>query len=1728
MVDYLIRDAVVAYCETQGLDTTAYFDFVTAMRLPPGNRLLKTVSEKLIDDYQRASKFKWLADEAELQAELIILKNIVEALKPLKGHSKKIKGSVTDFPLAANLISDTNNDEFIANIYAALKIYLLRLSRHQSTSSVMKSNTLDNIATKSRQKFAHVIRQNFVMNDVYANKQSFVDLLYSIHEDSKTFPKNFVEWIANQNIPKSVTRAPISPVIQVAGESYAEQKTVLYSANPIEIEENLIFRQSRILKIQTATELDDDERIHEILEYQVDSEIPVSYETVEQSLIYGSRLCTQERMLLSLRSNVFTDFELKLFIEGCNKHLQSANEQVSIASALLQLILLTARNMQQLKSFLLSNKLPAQTEGIDLKHEFWRRKSIEMPKAVKPEMDCNLLKPHQEFVDLPLPTKLMQKLKSCAVDNNTIGDLMRRSKVAEPFLLDTLALIMEVIPRRGTLAQVRSSLFQKLALEYDPGFASLLLATTEYITPTPLYYKSAKLSTLHQSYKTALEKLDFEVSESANLENHQITGSHLAIDDQALSKFFLTKYRKLEQKAEELNNEQSAINFFNELTHYTILILLASTGHRTRNEFQFEPSLYNAELNLLLLADKVQFDDSAIRFVPLSDVAHSSMIEYGKVARRIATYISNRELKVSLVRKSNWQESTLSEPFFSILTNSNSRGVTSNDIKNYLAVENLYLPLNFFRHRLCSTLSKFDGGDAINWMLGHIGVGEHPLGLTSTLTLSDISQCKKIINDSIEPLAIQIYKALPARGLPSNEYQGETTSFIPSNLNLQKMTFKQRLKWVLGIFKKFRQTLEDGQSVLDYIDEFTIYSIEKAMALQCRVDSYACMRLINRTIERYRKDGVIPDQQTWRMPFYEPSSLLSPTFFCESKTVIKLREQLSKRLMGLANTLNSQQALFEIVLSVICQSARHFKNEGFVSALQHERFTIGGLHFFDYPFEHSKKRLYLDALTVGLLHRFPAFQEQKFSETKFLSFLKKTLKDVGIMPKPEVLRSISAFSYWLAFNDVQPQEPGILRSMRLNALQSKPLSHLALARLLTPKVLNLIQPMLEKPKQSANYNLRKTNMTSKAFVERKFFDQLMKNVSSRLSKNEAGQTIKNVLRQIWQEYVGAKSSKISDLIAASSHLSDAAIATLIFMTDVSKRKGRGGRKNISYRTLTTNFSKVCVPILDIAQDQKFFVFDEDELEDFYTQVLDVRELQTRPRHTEMLKDLHKCVEKHFYLADVNWYEIEPNIPADSQQRQANVIVQSDYEKALYLLITDPFSNERERVIQAAILIFSYRLGLRRAEIKYRLQREVDSPDNLLYVYSNYLYRLKTVNANRRIPKQLLLNDQEQEIIKSLIIIAKRSHDNSRGRVFNISDPEFAKRCARVTESLVCVTEDNEVRLHDCRHSFATFLCLAGIVQEYSLLYSQVKAWCRQKPEYFKLKWLQTTVGKTQFQAHKYLNTLAIAIGHSTPLTTLTHYVHELDLHHLDMQSMYREHYSHILQQDFAKWLDTQNVNARKIVSRSTNLAQISLMQRIINSSWRLPITLELRERSDMFLSAQKLHHSSYEEWLIKLGDFRKLASAPDPDFNKNNSLMLELFELFRERELKAPIDICTSFGSIRANRHIRSRVMHALSSRDLPEHLEFFAHYEVDELVRLSSVVLDSYYGNNGYFISERKFADIKTFEKFGLIFAAKCKQEVNSRVSKEIGTVGYVMKCKTDISDSLFVAAIIIQLNYR
>ncbi|WP_445424820.1 hypothetical protein [Alishewanella sp. HL-SH06] len=1735
MHDKAAIKTVIDYCRENNLDETFYLNFIAALRLPPSYLHLRLAVEALQGEYQRASRFNWFSNEPLFTQEKLIVSNIASALKNTRRHSDNLIGLYDTFPLAVFLMLPHHESVgIVSEIYAVLKIFALRYSLEQlssqegSQSRLGNLGNLGNMVTEIRRHFKKTSSRNYVINkEFYSDFKSFITLLSDKNGQIWSIPTPFIDWMSTLAI--APTRSKTNNIKRNLTLVNGVTSSVKPNEKHVDVEKinNIPGKSTRYLHTKPQQVVEEDESLDEIFEFSADPEHPISLETVEQSLLYGNRLRTQERLLLSLRTNVLTEHELAIFISGCINSLQAEKEKEAFCAATLLLSFLTARNLDHINQFTLGQNLAFDTEGIDITKGIWRRKSIVMPNAVKLGHNHPILFEHSDYAALPLPTVLVRFLQKSFTAITEWSQLLRKVDVEEEQLLAYLKKIMASIPRRNTLAQIRLSLFQQLALKTDPGYAALVLATTEPLTPTPLYYKSVSLHNLQQSYSDYLREIGLypQTAEHRPDAEQIYTGSYIAVDDTQLADFFSRSFENLtELFVQSSQTEQGVIAFLNALTCYTTVTLLACTGHRNRTEFQFEPALFNLELDMMILSDKTQYDDASIRFVPIADIAKAALVNYAKTCRALAAKLDDHHLKVALLKKGLWQQGDIDIPFLSIIKGSNVRAVSSEDVSLYLVNAGLNLPLNFFRHRLCSRLSEVLSVDAVNWILGHVGEGEHPFSLTSTLTLTDISECRQYINDAVALLNIQIWEAPSQRGLAALPlFKPSSEGYVPEYLTVKRMSFRERVKWVKDLFREFSKRLEPDESILEHLDEFMDAALNRALELGNHDDSVACVKIINRKIERLAVNHEEPQAQHWRMPLSESLVALDTRFFYEGRRVRALRERLSERIVHPDFVIDPKEAVYEVVLSVLIQSAIHFTTTDFIKSLQSERFTLNGLHFFDYRKNENLHRIYIDPLSVGLIKRHPYFSEQLFSEKRFLKFARAVIQNLGLALPGEFFSSLSEFSRYIAFYDNQSTEPALMRSFRLNKIQTNPLSQSALARLLTPGVLPE-KRQLSEPKQSANYLKRHSAQSVQLLNERKFFDNFIKIVGYKRASREPGVTIKTVIPHIWAEFVNSRSIEISDLLAKSGHLSDAAIAVLLFMVDVGKRPGRR-RKNISFNTIKTYFSKICVPLLDVAQEQKILAYDEDELSDLYSGVLDCRELATRPRHAEMLSDLHRCVEKHFYLPEINWFEIEPNILKKDEKRYGNILTTSDYEQILVLLRNDPYSDERTRLYQAVIFILAYRCGLRRSEIKNRLHRDLESADGLLYVFTNKHYRLKTINANRRIPATLLLNQTERDIISQLLAFSKRLDSSPKGRVFNVSDSEFAHLCSRVTEAIVTATENDNARLHDCRHSFATYMCWVGIIPEKSQLSLAVTSWCRQPPEVFLKNWMLVTTGKSSAQGHKFMATLALAMGHGSPLTTLSHYVHELPLLNLEYQCYYAENNRFVTHKNLGGWLDTSDQNTRQISVRSEISTPISLMQRIMKTAWRLPESILLTPRTLKALPEKDLRKSHLECWLEKLADFRALALADEDDLDPSQPLMNRLYELFENRQHAAPLLLMSPEGKIKPNSHIRSRVRRVLTGRKIITVLTYLAECDISpEQCRVAlDTLIEAYMGNRNFFMTNKKLAALGSFEQLGLIIIPLATGVRKTGKSIKNGAFYRCQLKSVDISDEMYVSCVIL-----
>ena len=606
---------VIEYCREHRLDEKTYLKFIEALRLPSSYLHLRPVAETMRGEYDRATRFIWLSSEGQFTAEKQIISNIAVALKNTARHSQNLTGYYDGFPLAVFLLSrHPENLGFVSDIYSVLKIYAIRYSLELQVAGDGAAS-FNNMVTTVRRSFMKSSSKNYLVEDIYSDLNRFIALLSDKNVRIWEIPQSFIDWISNRIIASS----RIKKKVQILHQSILETEVSRFqklSEKHVDVEKiNIPGKATRYLRIRPEQVVEEDESIDEILEFSADPEHPISLETVEQSLLYGNRLRTQERALLSLRTNVLTDHELAIFVKGCVKLLEAEDKEKGLCAATLLLKFLTASSLEDIGHFTVGPHLAPDIEGIDLTQGIWRRKSITMPNAVKPESNKSILFEHSDYVDLPLPIVLVRFLRKSALSQTTWGQVLQKENVGEEQLLAQLKIIMASIPRRNTLAQIRLTLFQQLALKTDPGYAALVLATTQPITPTPLYYKSASLHQLKLSYSDSLEEISLypEVPEHRADAEHIYTGSYIAVDDAQLADFFKLAFENLTQLfLQSSQKEQGIIEFLNALTCYTTVILLACTGHRNRTEFQFEPALFNLELDMMILSDKTQYELSLI------------------------------------------------------------------------------------------------------------------------------------------------------------------------------------------------------------------------------------------------------------------------------------------------------------------------------------------------------------------------------------------------------------------------------------------------------------------------------------------------------------------------------------------------------------------------------------------------------------------------------------------------------------------------------------------------------------------------------------------------------------------------------------------------------------------------------------------------------------------------------------------------------------------------------------------------------------------------------------------------------------------------------------------------------------------------------------------------------------------------------------------------------------
>jgi hypothetical protein len=324
----------------------------------------------------------------------------------------------------------------------------------------------------------------------------------------------------------------------------------------------------------------------------------------------------------------------------------------------------------------------------------------------------------------------------------------------------------------------------------------------------------------------------------------------------------------------------------------------------------------------------------------------------------------------------------------------------------------------------------------------------------------------------------------------------------------------------------------------------------------------------------------------------------------------------------------------------------------------------------------------------------------------------------------------------------------------------------------------------------------------------------------------------------------------------------------------------------------------------------------DALEELYESLLEAQ--PTAPMRRNLAKGLlefHGYLQKRFSYPPISPYAAL-GIGKSPQFVDAQIISEEQYRQVLRDLATGPLSHRSPRLAMVAqgMVIFGYRLGLRRNESLKLLRRDLQLPalavtraaavrrrhPNLkpltheqisalrlpaaLHIRPHSQRALKTRNSTRTLPLHVLLEPDELQLIERLAWSRDEEEERSPYSEFLFCIPELQTRWVSESSllpaihvSLRRITGCSDMHYHHLRHSAATWLTFKlaasalGACEKARLIFGeqpQTMAWLLDAER------LDSAFFHSQEAAtRRVIHITSAVLGHASPKTSLLHYVH---------------------------------------------------------------------------------------------------------------------------------------------------------------------------------------------------------------------------------------------------------------
>lgn len=1448
-------------------------------------------------------------------------------------------------------------------------------------------------------------------------------------------------------------------------------------------------------------------------------------DSIAQDLLHNNRLELMESLHLPLHSHYLREDEAKQLFHYLEQQLQNKSSKAALNAAIVLLALLTGKEEEPLASLPMSRQVQKERECIDLERQCWNKPNILLRDQFQPtDEQQSWVSPCCCWLALPLPQTLVEVFKyHLGAQNKSIVPLS--ILLTQPIAALIKQALSQVCTNRPlTLAQVKRFMFSRLAQHYDPQFAMLLLSTVKLDNSHHLYYLAVSPEQLIRAYATEINRcmLDDDINIDTAitvLSKEEMYGSKNTLLIDRVYQRIQRCFSQLNTMSGSFSHKKSAlIRLFNDLNCYTGLMAVAASNHRIRVHYTFTENSFDCEHGVILVSDKVHYNDSAIRLLPMPDCLQQQLIIFKSYRNKIIQALVCCDPGLAKQLKSIDLQLGF---FYSISPEQNIVPLGHQHLQAYLG-DDWCLPLNTFRHHYCQTLRNDPNvAKFAKSLMGHVNHGQHVLSDFSNLSIDTIMQAKPVSNDLMAKLGFSV---LPAINKKRTSLSVSGIQLFPADNKQFSATLCRHL-----VREKIDACLCDDKPIA--LDGLQKYVFDTLMHSVKDIPNTENHRRLILTFNRYfHKLYYFNHQQ--RTQHFDIATDLDVDGLTLSSLCLKQSSNRQMILSLLKDLLETKQVQQDheiyILLSLLIFSPviAGISLTMLVQALREQRFRVVDDHWY-LPFP-DNRRWYLDPMSTAMLlavQQPHPFIDKKRLIVKVDTLLRSRLHHYGILSYNDALQVLVACREYVL--------PSEVNAFKAGRLVSYPLSDATLCRFLTTRQYEVTRP------RQPHCNL----MSQKAITPQDILNcqQALGSIHFRLKKLPTSPTKKQLgeaILEAWRSLLNEPSTTGINRLREHTQAAYNTAISLCFDYLFLRTQMKGKRKaNAAKSTIIQYRDSAVLPFLHTFGMSDIESFDAEEFEDMYRYMLSSHITASRRYKAERFRDLHYQTRHLYPLPHLRWHQIEPSLADDKTIiNNANIVTMQDYDLTLEYIQHDQLLTATQKAYYQLTLILMMRLGLRPHEVWGLEYSDFTQNGEYLYIHSNAIRRLKTCAANRQVPVTLFLNDSEKKLLDTWTGSAQKRGTNKRIFYFIHQDHEEEQhRCQHyLTRCLKQISKDATLTLYHARHSFATHLYwLLQPQTTPSMITPQLRRWSRHQDLLkFREELMLHLVGNIN-EPQKVFFALAKMIGHRHPSTTFSSYIHGVDIQHCIVHN--RHLYSMITATERQRLcqlvaLSSDTLRKRLFTEKAVDSKYARLFSHVTGKArYQLPSTpYEL----PINLPCQKLRSAEMQlDTLLTLNGY--LHDIIRLNHYQPERVSIPLFEQITDLTDRLRIAVLehapTSNTQTRMSNQMSTKGLLNYAKKacvlELLNALSLLSMDEIEALLTTFTVI----HHRNGIYIYEAEHADaIKQFAmKLGLKY--KIKAEIRIRdftMSKTVSELAfYHLKGKSSINKKLAYVFIIVAL---